>query len=310
MGGTYGRPIDSRLTAMTYNVRYDEPADGRYAWRNRRGAVMRTIRAHHPDLLGLQEPTSGQWQEFAAALPGLSPFGLSGAESEDGAAHGGFFRAGRFTAIDRGVFWLSDTPSVSYSVSWPNDWGPRACSWIKLQDDEAGEQLVFASTHLDTNAGAWLPSARVLHIQLDAVARDLPLVLVGDFNCAAGSDAHRYLCDEAGFRDAWREAGNADEGVLTFNGFTPATGLPDDPQALRRWLDTTSTPSGVFTGAHRNYRIDWILLRGALTARAASIDYRMEDGRLPSDHYPVVAQIAYARLLSEPAVARKPPAQL
>src|SRR5437868_6024549 len=240
------------LTVMTFNIRYDEQADGRHAWPHRRQAVLQTIRAHDPDLLGLQEPDAGQWQAFVAGLPALSAFGLSGAASEDGASHGGFFRAGRFTAIDAGVFWLSETPSAPYSISWPNDWGPRACSWVALEDDAAGEQIVFASTHLDTNAGAWLPSARVLHAELEAAARGRPVVLVGDFNCAAGTDAHRYLTREAGFRDAWLEAGNTDAGVLTFNGFTPVTELPGNPEALRRWLDA-STPCGMFAGARRRH---------------------------------------------------------
>ena len=297
------------LTVMTFNIRYDEEADGRHAWPHRRQAVLQTIRAHDPDLLGLQEPDAGQWQDFVAGLPALSAFGLSGAESEDGASHGGLFRAGRFAAIDAGVFWLSETPSAPYSISWPNDWGPRACSWVALEDDAAGEQIVFASTHLDTNAGAWLPSARVLHAELDAAARGRPVVLVGDFNCAAGTDAHRYLTREAGFRDAWLEAGNTDAGVLTFNGFTPVTELPGNPEALRRWLDA-STPSGMFAGARDNYRIDWILLRGAVVAREARIDARLRDGVLPSDHYPVVARIDYARQPADPHLARRPPPQL
>jgi len=297
------------LTVMTFNIRYDEEADGRRAWPYRRDAVLQTIRAHDPDLLGLQEPTAGQWQDFVAGLPALSAFGLSGADSEDGASHGGFFRAGRFAPLDSGVFWLSDTPSSPYSISWPNDWGPRACSWVALEDDAAGEQIVFASTHLDTNAGAWLPSARVLHAELDVVARGRPVVLVGDFNCAAGSDAHRYLTRDAGFRDGWLEAGHADAGVLTFNGFVPITELPDDPEARQRWLGA-STPSGMFAGAGDNYRIDWILLRGAVVAREVRIDTRLPNGVLPSDHYPVIARIEYARQPPGTRVARGAPPRL
>ncbi len=292
------------LTVMTFNIRYDEPSDGPHAWRHRRGAVLETIRAHDPDLLGLQEPTAGQWDEIAAGVPELTPFGIPGGESEDGASHGGFFRGERFTAIDHGVFWLSDTPSVAYSVSWPNDWGPRACSWILLQDNAAGERLAFASTHLDTNAGAWLPSARVLCAELDRIARDLPIVLVGDFNCAAGSEAHACLAQDGGFRDAWLDAGHADAGTLTFNGFVPITSLPDDPRSLARWRGA-STPSGMFAGARDNYRIDWIMLRGAVISREAQIDVRTHGGQLPSDHYPVIARIEYARQLPGSRDARR-----
>jgi len=294
----------NRLTVMTFNIRYDEESDGRHVWRNRRSAVIGTIRAHDPDLLGLQEPDAAQWRELAAGLPVLSAFGASAVDSEDTVPRGGFFRTERFRTIDSGVFWLSETPSVPDSVSWPNDWGARVCGWVKLLDERADERLVFASTHFDTNAGAWLPSAQVLHGQLDEVAGDLPVVLVGDFNCAAGSEAHCYLRSEAGFRDAWSETGNADEGVVTFNGFTPLTRLPGDPQGVERWLETMSIRANAFAHdpshvrVHRNYRIDWILLRGHLAARSAIIDYRTDEGLLPSDHYPVVACIEYARQMS------------
>ena len=146
---------------------------------------------------------------------------------------------------------------------------------------------------------AWLPSAKVLHAELDRVAGDLPVILVGGFNCAAGSDAHHYLHDEAAYRDVWREAGHSDDGVLTYNGFTLLTRLPDDAERRQHWLKAASIPIDTFAHdsrhvrAHENYRIDWILLRGPI-AISAIIDYRSDNGLLPSDHYPVVAHIEYA----------------
>jgi endonuclease/exonuclease/phosphatase family metal-dependent hydrolase len=287
------------LNVMTFNIRYDEESDGRHAWSNRRHLALEMLQSHDPDLLGLQEPTASQWETIAAGLPTHSPFG--GADDECGPLepHGGFFRTARFESIDSGVFWLSDTPSIAYSLSWPNDWGSRACGWVKLHDRFAERDILFACTHLDTNAGAWLPSAKVLHAELDNLAGDLPIILVGDFNCVAGSEAYRYLHDEAGYRDVWREAGNPDDGVITFNGFKPLRRLPAG--ASRRSDGSDPAPIDVDTGAdyprdaraHGNYRIDWILLRGPLLARSAIIDYSCDKGLLPSDHYPVVACVDY-----------------
>ena len=70
-----------RFTVMTFNIRYDEEADGRLSWRHRRDLALATIRAHDPDLLGLQEPTVSQWADIAAVLPGWLPFGIAGAGS-------------------------------------------------------------------------------------------------------------------------------------------------------------------------------------------------------------------------------------
>jgi endonuclease/exonuclease/phosphatase family metal-dependent hydrolase len=285
------------LTVMTFNVRYDEPADGRHGWLHRRDAAIALIRSHDPDLLGLQEPMAAQWQDLSTALPEWSPFGAVPEDEGCFDPQGGFVRTARFQVLETGLFWLSETPQVAGSVSWPNDWGPRACGWARLHDRTNRRDLLFACTHFDTNQGAWEPSARVLHTQIDRVAGGLPVILVGDFNCAAGSEAHRYLCRAAGYRDAWNEAGHEDEGVVTFNGFTQATRLPEDQQPLDQWLTVTSggleqfAHYGGHVRRHRNYRIDWILVRGSLAAKETTIDYRHDRGLMPSDHYPVISVV-------------------
>ena len=103
-------------------------------------------------------------------------------------------------------------------------------------------------------------------------------MLVGDFNCAAGGDAHHYLLTTAGFRDAWREAGRSDEGIVTYHGFTGATRLQDGVYPA----DAT---------VHGNYRIDWVLVRGLIKCNAADIDYRTDRDLMPSDHYPVLTEL-------------------
>jgi len=264
---------------MTFNIRYDEPADGPHAWRHRRDLAIEAIRAPDPDLVALQESTMTQWDEIAAALPEYSAFGIWQDEWGGAEPHGGFFRTDRFEARDSGIFWLSDTPEVAQSISWPNDWGPRACAWVRVVDRRGDRALIFASTHVDTNAGSWLRSARVLHRELERVARGSAIVLAGDFNCAAGSPAHHYLLNDAGFHDAWYDAGRADAGVVTYHGFTGATRLSEENLPVN---------------APANERIDWILLRRPLVARDVEIDCRRAGDRLPSDHYPIVARIKWA----------------
>jgi endonuclease/exonuclease/phosphatase family metal-dependent hydrolase len=245
--------------------------------------------------MGLQEPTAAKFGEVATTLPGHSPFGRATTAGGDARHdHCGFVRTSRFAVRDTGLFWLSETPDVSGSESWGNDWGPRACGWVRLHDLAADRELIFGCTHLDTNADSWLPSARVLHAELDKAARGSPVVLVGDFNCAAGSEAHAYLCGAAGYRDAWTDAGHADAGVVTFHGFTPTTCLPEAPEG-DEWLTGGNEKFAHYpphVRAYGNCRIDWILIRGPLVGTAATIDCRITgEGLMPSDHYPVIASI-------------------
>lgn len=257
---------------MTFNVRYDEEWDGERRWANRRDAVLAAIRANSPDLLGLQEPTPAQWDDIAGALRDMTRCG------------GGFFRTDRFELLDGGAFELSAI-------------GSRTCEWARLCDRLVGGELIFASSHVDTAEDVWLPSAHALQAQLDRLAGNTAVVLVGDFNCAAGSRAHRYLLDAA-FRDTWYEAGHHDQGELTYNGFAPLLALPEGDE-LQRWLDDTAPKTGEFghyqshIRRYRNARIDWILVRGPVVAASARIDHRCYDGVLPSDHYPVVAAVAW-----------------
>jgi endonuclease/exonuclease/phosphatase family metal-dependent hydrolase len=262
------------FTAMTFNVRYDEESDGDLRWANRRALVFDAIRANAPDLLAVQEPTPDQSADIAASLPGMTAFGA------------GLVRAARFDVQESGAFEVSAT-------------GARTCAWTRLRDRLADRTLIFASTHFDTAEHTWLPSAIVVHGGLDALAAGLPIVLAGDFNCAAGSDAHRYLLEGAGFRDTWYEAGRSDAGVMTYNGFTPLTLLPSEGVDFERFLHATSSAAGEFAHYqahvryHGNYRIDWILARGALACTTALVDTRHSAEVLPSDHYPVVARLRW-----------------
>jgi endonuclease/exonuclease/phosphatase family metal-dependent hydrolase len=274
---------------MTFNIRYEDDADGANAWRYRRDLVIGTIRDCAPDLLGLQEPTASQWNELEASLTDYAPFGLTTNESGETDPYGGFYRIDRYVLLDRGLFWLSDTPDVAQSISWANDWGARACAWTRLRDRANDRELVFASTHVDTNRQGWLPSAHVLADQLELISRGLPVVLAGDFNCPAGAAAHLYLTSAAGFKDTWSEAGHLDSGVITYHAFTGAPSLAALGERARHLDD------GVRAG---NYRIDWILIRGALTCGESRINlysvYRAA-GTWPSDHYPVTASIGWAQ---------------
>src|SRR4029078_9910305 len=122
------------LSAITFNVRYDEPADGPQAWSHRRELVIATIRDHDPALIGVQEPMASQFDEIATGLAEYTAFGRYVDEWGGVEAHGGFFRTERFELRSSGLFWLSETPDIAHSVSWDNDWGPRACGWVRLRD--------------------------------------------------------------------------------------------------------------------------------------------------------------------------------
>jgi len=249
------------VRVMSFNVRHGRANDGDDHWSKRKQLVLRAIRAHGADLIGLQECLPFQARFLEQGLPAHEAYVISRAgEGKDDEACAILWRAERFRCLERGTFWLSPEPD-EIAKAWDAAL-PRTCSWVRLRDRSSGREFVFANTHFDHRGRrARLESAR----QLAGMWPDEELVLAGDFNSAEDSAPMRVLFD-SGFRDTFRELHPEATEVGTFSGF--------------RELNAT--------------KIDAVLVRGEARVLAAAIDQRRLEGRWPSDHCPVVAALTWA----------------
>jgi endonuclease/exonuclease/phosphatase family metal-dependent hydrolase len=254
------------LTVMTYNLRFASPNPPN-AWPQRRPLMAELIANLAPDVFGTQEGLYGQLQDLAADLPGFQWIGLGrdgGSRSEFMAV---FYRTARLEPLAFDHFWLSDTPEVIGSKTW----GPklaRMVTWVKFRDRQTKREFIFINTHFDHQVqAAREKSAQLIRERNATFDAKLPVLLVGDFNAAAGSNkAYAMLTDDKFFTDIWTTARErVNEGIATFNSF----------KAIQKG------------GA----RIDWILSRGAVTADRIEIVTFSRDGQFPSDHCPVVAKL-------------------
>ena len=265
------------VKVMSFNIRYATAADGENAWSRRRDFVLETIRTFDPDLLGAQEVLAKPGAFLRAGLP---QYDFHGVGRDDGKAAGEFapvlWRKKRFERVDGGHFWLSEEPDVPGSRGWDAAC-VRMVSWVKLADREAdGRRFLFANTHFDhVGAKARLASARLLHARLRALADGLPVVLTGDFNCTEDDAPYRLLVgEESKLVDAYRAA-----------------------HPHRTPWERTGAGWG---GERKGSRIDWILHSGAWKTLSARIDVTNDEGRYPSDHFPVSAVVR----LRDPAPKR------
>ena len=62
----------SSVTALTLNIRYNNPGDGVNAWPARRGALIEYLKKSEADFIGLQEATPRQLLEVSEALEGYA----------------------------------------------------------------------------------------------------------------------------------------------------------------------------------------------------------------------------------------------
>jgi endonuclease/exonuclease/phosphatase family metal-dependent hydrolase len=256
---------------MTYNLRFASPTPPN-AWPQRRPLVAEVIQKLAPDVLGTQEGLYGQLQDLAADLPAFQWIGVGRDGGSRGEFMAVFYRKTRLEPVAFDHFWLSDTPEVIGSKSW----GPklaRMVTWVQFRDRQTGEQFIFVNTHLDHEVqAAREKGAQLIRDRVAAFKPNLPVLLVGDFNAAAGSNkAYLILTGDKFFTDTWMTARQrVNEGVGTMNGFK-------DIQK---------------NGA----RIDWILSRGNVAAERTEIVTFSRNGQFPSDHCPVVATLRLGAL--------------
>ena len=264
------------VRVMSFNLRYGKANDGDNHWDKRDWLVAKTVKQFDPDLMGTQETLKFQAEYLGKELPGYTYFGRSRMKTPN--EHCGiFYKTERFTQLAGGHFWLSESPEVPESKSWDSSL-PRMASWVLLNDKNAekARPILFVNTHFDHRGKvARLESAKLIRKRIEKLQTiaDRPFTIVtGDFNTAEGSEPYNAFLDGNDvlvdtYRKMHKEKGSTDG---TFNGF-----------------------KGRDSGA----RIDWILASKDLVLKDAQIDRTNEDGRYPSDHFPVTAEFEVPAML-------------
>ncbi len=249
---------------MSFNIRFDAlidaPAGNR--WEHRAKSVIETVQRFSPDVVGFQEALRSQLDDLIEAFPDYQAVGRPREAGEVGEYVPLFFDRRRFDAEEAGDFWLSLTPESEGSRGWDAD-SPRHCTWMRVQDRKDGLRFAVFNTHLDRwGTLARLEAARLIVARV-ALASGLPLVVLGDFNADEGSEPLATL-RAAGLRDTFRELHPLASDVQTVHHYTELSG---------------------------SRKIDYIMCDRRWDVSAADIIREPAAGRLPSDHFPVVAEL-------------------
>jgi endonuclease/exonuclease/phosphatase family metal-dependent hydrolase len=256
------------IRTMSFNIRYGTARDGDHVWPNRRAHVVATIRDHAPHLLGVQEALRFQLDEIVAAIPAYHIIGVG---RDDGMTKGEYSAilvdTSRFTVVEHGQFWFSDTPDVPGSKHWGNNI-TRLCTWALLTDRATGDTIRFFNQHWDHESQ---PSReRSAHMLIErarqAGARSEPIIVMGDFNSGESNAAFGTLISDrtVRLRDSFRALHAAATVAGTFNGFK---------------------------GDSLGDKIDAILVSPQVAVLDAGIDRRRFGALWASDHFAVHATV-------------------
>ncbi len=264
---------------ISANIRVALPADTDkgHGWNDRKALLFDILKNHKPDIICLQEVLEVQNNDFKTAFPDFTVIGFEGPEMDvhtDGEYHGIAknpiaFSNTRFKLVAAGQYWLSETPLKGGSISW-NSARARNANWVRLKDRATSREFRVVNLHLDHKSQpARERQIRVVTDEAGQYPPDFPQVLAGDFNAGAKNEVYDVI-GNAGWKDTYTAIhGDAEPGytVHLFKG-------------------------DKYEKKDKGRKIDFIFMRGAdWQVKDASIIRDHADGRYPSDHYFVSADV-------------------
>lgn len=267
--------MPSSITTLSFNIRYNNPNDGENAWPHRAERVASVIRFYQADVAGLQEALRSQIDDLAAQLPDYAWLGIGRNDGQDAGEFSPiFYRKDRFRVNDSGTFWLSTTPNVVASKDWDAAI-TRIVTWANFTDLTTGTTFYHFNTHFDHRGEqARLESAKLIRAQIAERAGTTPVVLTGDFNIVETAPPYAALVAD----------------------------VPDHPRLYDTYYTAQTPrhgPEGTFLSFTVNSiegrRIDYIFVTEGITVLRYGVLSDSEEGRYPSDHLPVLAEVVLER---------------
>lgn len=255
------------IRVATYNIRFDNPRDTLDLWANRAPYVADLIRLYDFDIFGTQEGLKHQL-EFIKDHARVYQF--IGVGRDDGLEKGEyaaiFYKKSLYTLLAEGNFWLSETldkPNKGWDAAFP-----RICTWGKFKEVKSGKVFYFFNTHFDhLGVKARSESARLILSKIKEITAGEPVILTGDFNFNETNPNYGVLNNTEFLSDAY---------VLAPLRYAPGGTFTS--------FDITSKPQG---------RLDHIFVTGDFAVNRYGILTNTYNGRFPSDHFPVFAEIVF-----------------
>lgn len=230
-------------------------------WTDRKDDVIATVRKFMPDVFGIQEAHIDWMNTFVAGMPEYDYVGVGRDDGkEEGEFSPVFYRREKYNLLDKGWFWISETPDVP-SKSW-DTCCIRIASWAKLEEKESGKTFVAMNTHLD-HVSYEARKNGVRLVNEFAAKIDCPAFITGDFNIPEGTDCYIDMVEGGIFKDT-KFLAPVSESCPTYH-------------------DSFECGDGEI--------IDFIFVNKGFEAKSYHVITDKLNGFFPSDHCPIMSEI-------------------
>ena len=254
--------ISDPIKIISYNIRNNNPNDGKDIWENRRETITDFIEKEAPDFLGLQEVNYPQIQYLNSNLINYNFIGVG---RDDGKTRGEFspiyFNESKYNLLLSNTFWLSKTPN-DISVGWDAAM-ERICTYGLFEQKNDGSKVWVFNTHFDHIGNvAREKSVDLILSKIKDLTKDKDqIIITGDFNLSDDSVPIKKL--QNFYNDVNIKMDNNSKFYGTFNNFK---------------IDN-----------NYNNRIDYVFHKNFELIKSSHLHIKTDQGRWASDHHPVIA---------------------
>ena len=262
------------MKILCCNIRRNMPEDeaAGNGWDARKELCAEVISAQNADIICLQESMHDPLADLLSRLEGYQSFGLANPDTVFNPTNVILFVQSRFEMVSAGGFWLSEAPHVAGSKSWDSA-RPRFVNWVHLKERETDVEFRIWNGHLDhIGQVAREEQAQLIVEASQALPQDLPQLFAADCNADAANPAIERL-KTGGWLDSYEAVHGPEDPGFTFHAFL-------GPRFAEE------RPGGKIKG-----KIDCIFCRGPARVLDAGIIRDGREGRYPSDHYFVSAEV-------------------
>ena len=179
---TTGTIFCQTIDVMTYNIRYDNPGDGKNSWSERKEFLLGQMKYFTADIIGTQEGLKHQVEYIDNELENYSYVGIGRDENSSGEYCALFYNKDKVKLVTSETFWLSETPDVP-SKGWDASLN-RICTYGLFETKKTQQKFWIYNTHFDHRGiKARERSADLILKKIDSLnTENLPIILLGDFN--------------------------------------------------------------------------------------------------------------------------------
>ena len=273
------------ITVASYNLRNANGSDSAKGngWGQRYPVIAKMVQYHDFDIFGTQECFIHQLKDMKEALPGYDYIGVGRYDGKEKGEHSAiFYRTDKFDVIEKGDFWLSETPDVP-SKGWDAVL-PRICSWGHFKCKDTGFEFLFFNLHMDH-------IGKKARVESAYLVQELPAILTGDFNVDQTHQSYDAFVSKGVLCDSYEKCDFRYATNGTFNDFDP------DSFTESRIDHVFVSPVfkvkryGVLTDTYRSIRGNGG--KKDATDCPEEIDIKAYQARTPSDHFPVKVELVF-----------------